>query len=88
MDGATCDLRGIAAAEEDCVQWRVTPAIADLDGDGNPEIATAAATRGLVAFRWDPPVRNIVRLCSRVVDAVDDQQTRARTRPVEHILAA
>lgn len=62
VDGATCDLQGVAAAEEDRVEWPVAPAIGDLDGDGHPEIVTAAAEGGLIAFRWDPIVRNIVRL--------------------------
>jgi len=62
VDGATC--REVAAATDaaDRVNASVTPAIADLDADGRPEIVAAAAAGGVIAFRWDEAQGRLLRL--------------------------
>lgn len=53
LDGETCRLIESVADDEHRIIGATTPAIADLDGDGNPDIVAIRAGGGLIAFRWD-----------------------------------
>lgn len=61
VDGATCEERFELADDADRVDATVTPAIAELDGVGPPEIVAAAADGGLVAFAFDAAAGRFVR---------------------------
>lgn len=61
VDGATCEERFELADDADRVDATVTPAIAELDGVGPPEIVAAAADGGLVAFGFDAAAGRFVR---------------------------
>ena len=50
LDGATCALQDNLS--EQLVSHSSPPAVADLDGDGAPEIVAFKAGGGLVAFRY------------------------------------
>ena len=52
IDGGTCAPQAVTGAER--LVGAGTPAAADLDGDGRPEILAHRAGGGVVAYRWDP----------------------------------
>lgn len=61
IDGATCRELAAATDEADRLNAPVTPAVGDIDADTNVEVVAAGAVGGLLAFRWDPTARRLVR---------------------------
>ncbi len=61
LDGRTCKESFTLDDPLDRVLATVTPAIADLNGDGTPEIIAAAPEGGLLAFRFDRDQNKFVR---------------------------
>lgn len=61
IDGRDCTQQMSFDDPADRVVSTASPAIADLDGDGRPEIVAVASGGGLLAFRWDGAMRRYVR---------------------------
>lgn len=53
IDGRTCELRETIHDPNNRIIAASTPAIADLDNDGDLEIVTHRASSGVIAFRWN-----------------------------------
>jgi hypothetical protein len=54
LNGQTCELlESIAGEDGDRIVETSTPVIADLDGDGLPEIIALKRDVGVIAFKWD-----------------------------------
>jgi hypothetical protein len=62
LDGRSCKKLYVVGGAADRVAATVTPAIADLDGDGRPEIIAPAPEGGLLAFSFDAKQKTWVRL--------------------------
>jgi hypothetical protein len=61
IDGRDCSQQMSFGAANELVVSTASPAIADLDGDGRPEIVAVAHGGGLLAFRFDPAMRRFTR---------------------------
>ena len=62
LDGRTCKKLYVVGGAADRVAATVTPVVADLDGDGRPEIIAPAPEGGLLAFSFDAKQRTWTRL--------------------------
>lgn len=62
LNGKTCGLLDtISAAQPDAMIAASTPAIADLDNDGYPEIVALRAITGLVSFKYNPQTKTYAK---------------------------
>ncbi|MBI5517721.1 MAG: hypothetical protein HY909_28375 [Deltaproteobacteria bacterium] len=81
LDGRTCALQ--ENVDEERVSHSSPPAVADLDGDGVPEIVAFKAGGGLVAFRYGPAVARDAGVDAAPADgpdAADGGEARLRWR--------
>ncbi|MBL8683064.1 MAG: VCBS repeat-containing protein [Myxococcales bacterium] len=81
IDGRDCTQQRSFSAANEAVVSTASPAAADLDGDGRPEIVAVAHGGGLLAFRWDPGTRNFVRWWRSGTCAMGGTRTPDTTGP-------
>src|SRR5262249_5416119 len=79
LNGQTCALEETIADDANPLRASATPALADLDGDGNIDIVARRNNSGLVAFRWDANVRHFVTWW--VADGMDISSQQAWDGP-------
>jgi hypothetical protein len=74
LSGQTCELKATVADPANPLRQTASPALGDLDGDGNIDIVARRNDQGLVAFRWDPGQKKYVTYWAVTTDAVHGVQ--------------
>jgi hypothetical protein len=81
ISGRDCTQQQSFSASNELVTSTASPAAADLDGDGRPEIVAVAHGGGLLAFKWDPMTRRFARWWRSGTCAMGGARTPDATGP-------